>query len=184
MWQAYAHALVVTASQIRYAAHSTRPIHLVPLPPQELMAKEIRARGGVILTGQPVRHIAQDGYGVAVYTDQSVVTAKYSVVAMPPHLSGRITYDPPLPPRRAQLTQRFPMGTTVKCIGLFKTPVSRRIGVRLVFRLCHGQRAGEEGLNNPSCSHHSFPCSSGASATAAPCPAMVWLLWPSSPAAL
>ncbi len=88
------------------------------------MAKEIKARGGIILTANPVRHIAQDGYGLAVYTDYAQVVGKYAVVAMPPHLSGRITYDPPLPPRRAQLTQRFPMGTTVKCIGLFKTPVS------------------------------------------------------------
>ncbi|PRW20792.1 amine oxidase [Chlorella sorokiniana] len=92
----------------------------------DLMAKEIKNRGGIILTSNPVRHIAQDGYGLVAYTDYAQIVAKYSVVAMPPHLSGRITYDPPLPGRRAQLTQRFPMGTTVKCIGLFKTPFWRQ----------------------------------------------------------
>ncbi len=65
---------------------------------------------------------------MAVYTDKHAVLGKYAVVAMPPHLSGRITYDPPLPARRAQLTQRFPMGTTVKCLGFFKTPVRRAGG--------------------------------------------------------
>lgn len=40
--------------------------------------------------------------------------AKYVIVAMPPHLAGRIQYSPPLPPMRNQLTERVPMGTTVK----------------------------------------------------------------------
>ncbi|KAI7842911.1 hypothetical protein COHA_003422 [Chlorella ohadii] len=89
------------------------------------MADEIKSKGGVILTASPARHIAQDAQAVAVYTDKHAVLGKYAVVAMPPHLSGRITYDPPLPARRAQLTQRFPMGTTVKCLGFFKTPFWR-----------------------------------------------------------
>lgn len=36
---------------------------------------------------------------------------------MPPHLSGRIVYHPPLPRMRNQLVDRAPMGTTVKVPG-------------------------------------------------------------------
>jgi len=39
---------------------------------------------------------------------------KYAVVAMPPWLTGRITYDPPLPRQRNQVAQRTPMGAVVK----------------------------------------------------------------------
>ena len=41
-------------------------------------------------------------------------TSKYVVVAMPPHLTGQIIYTPDLPRARNQLTDRTPMGTTVK----------------------------------------------------------------------
>ena len=34
---------------------------------------------------------------------------KYAIVAMPPWLTGRITYSPAMPQRRVQLTQRAPM---------------------------------------------------------------------------
>ena len=33
---------------------------------------------------------------------------------MPPHLTGRLTYDPPLPRKRAQLVQRAPMASIIK----------------------------------------------------------------------
>lgn len=41
-------------------------------------------------------------------------SAHYAIVAMPPHLSGRILYRPQLPRMRNQLVDRTPMGTTVK----------------------------------------------------------------------
>lgn len=44
-------------------------------------------------------------------------TARYAIVAMPPHLSGRIVYRPQLPRMRNQLVDRTPMGTTVKVGG-------------------------------------------------------------------
>ena len=101
--------------------------HRLPAP-FPLPAQEIRQRGGKIYTASPVRHISQAPTHAIVYTDYHAIKGKYVVVAMPPHLSGRITYNPPLPARRAQLTQRFPMGTTVKCIGLFKSPVRAGAG--------------------------------------------------------
>ena len=44
------------------------------------------------------------------------------MVAIPPWLTSRITYSPALPGRRLQLTQRTPMGSTVKCIAFYEKP--------------------------------------------------------------
>lgn len=52
--------------------------------------------------------------------------AKYALLAMPPWLTGRITYDPPLPRQRNQCAQRTPMGAVVK-VG----PFSRRPGLKM-----------------------------------------------------
>lgn len=42
------------------------------------------------------------------------VTARHAIFALPPTLAGQLRYDPPLPPHRAQLTQRTPMGSVIK----------------------------------------------------------------------
>lgn len=83
--------------------------HLLPV------SQDITNDGGLIYTSSPVRHIDQKDGSVDVYSDSQVVTGKYVVVATPPHLSGRITYTPPLPARRAQLTQRMPMVRLLEC---------------------------------------------------------------------
>lgn len=93
--------------RLRVPQHT--PTHLLPV------AQEITNDGGLIYTSSPARHIDQKDGSVDVYSDDRVVTGKYVVVATPPHLSGRITYTPPLPARRAQLTQRMPMVRTWEC---------------------------------------------------------------------
>ena len=47
---------------------------------------------------------------MAVTTDRGEVLGAYAVVAVPPTLAGRISYDPLLPAARDQLTQRMPDG--------------------------------------------------------------------------
>jgi monoamine oxidase len=44
------------------------------------------------------------------------------IVACPPHVAGTIIYEPPMPPRREQLTQRAPMGTIIKVLAVFDSP--------------------------------------------------------------
>lgn len=45
---------------------------------------------------------------------------------MPPHLTGRIHYSPPLPAARDQLTQRSPMGAIIKALVIYDTPWWRK----------------------------------------------------------
>jgi monoamine oxidase len=59
-------------------------------------------------------------------------------VAVPPPLAGRINYQPLLPPRRDQLTQRMPMGTLIKAEVFYPTPFWRDAGLT-------GQALSDEG---------------------------------------
>jgi monoamine oxidase len=80
---------------------------------------------GRVLLGQPVRRIAQGSGNAHVYADKATVRAKQVIVAIPPHLAGRIVYEPRMPGLRDQLTQRFPIGSLIKTIAVYDTPFWR-----------------------------------------------------------
>ncbi|MBI5514204.1 MAG: flavin monoamine oxidase family protein [Deltaproteobacteria bacterium] len=75
--------------------------------------------GEALVLSAPARRITQDAHGVTVSTDRGDHRAGRVVVAVPPALAGRIDYEPGLPAARDQLTQRFPMGATVKVLALY-----------------------------------------------------------------
>lgn len=82
-----------------------------------------------ILLNSPVTHILQTETSVQVITRNAQThTALRVIVAIPPALCARITYTPPLPPLRDQLTQRVPMGTVIKCYAIYPTPFWRANG--------------------------------------------------------
>ena len=66
---------------------------------------------------------------VSVQTGGRTFRGRYAVIALPPALAGRIEYDPLLPVARDQLTQRFPMGATVKCLALYDNAFWRDCGL-------------------------------------------------------
>ena len=82
-----------------------------------------------MLLNQPVRRIAQHAKSVTVYTDHTSVTARRVIVAIPPHLAGRIFYEPGMPAVREQLTQRVPIGSLIKTIAVYDTPFWRAQGL-------------------------------------------------------
>jgi monoamine oxidase len=51
------------------------------------------------------------------------------LVAVPPPLVDRIEFHPPLPPSHAQLAQRQPMGTAIKCNAVYEKPFWRPQGL-------------------------------------------------------
>lgn len=101
----------------------------------ERLAAEI---GDALRLNNPVRAIRHGGDGVQVISDSGEYTGAYVIVAVPPFLAGRIAYDPLLPPLRAQLTQRLPMGSIIKCIMVYDTPFWRDEGYS-------GEIASDEG---------------------------------------
>jgi monoamine oxidase len=66
---------------------------------------------------------------VAVESDRVTVRARRAIVAIPPALAGRITYDPILPGSRDQLTQRLPQGSVIKAQAIYDEPFWRGEGL-------------------------------------------------------
>ncbi len=81
-----------------------------------------------VVTGAPVTRIVQGGYGVRIVTPDGDHLADRVVVAVPPMGAGRIEYEPLLPSAREQLTQRMPMGASIRCIAVYDRPFWREQG--------------------------------------------------------
>ncbi len=98
-----------------------------------LMADELGAER--LRLGAPVRRLEHGEDGIVLHADGPdgaadglTVRAQRAIVAIPPTLAGRVAYDPPLPARRDQLTQRMPQGTVIKTMAIYETPFWREGG--------------------------------------------------------
>lgn len=85
--------------------------------------------GPAVHLNAPVRQITQDSSGVDVVSDAVSVRAGQVIVTIPPALSGFIRYIPPLPPTRAQVIQRMPMGSAIKVTLVYDEAFWRREGL-------------------------------------------------------
>ena len=90
------------------------------------MAKRLGSR---VVLNAPVRRIEQRGGECRVVSDKGTFRAKQVVVAVPPAVSASIAYDPILPFDRAQLLQRFPQGSVIKCQAVYDKPFWRDEGL-------------------------------------------------------
>ncbi|HTM21389.1 MAG TPA: FAD-dependent oxidoreductase, partial [Kofleriaceae bacterium] len=95
---------------------------------QALAAGLAAPLGERVCLSSPALRIDQDDLGVTVATARGAVRARYAVLALPPPLAARIDYQPALPAARDQLTQRAPMGSTVKCLVTYARPFWRERG--------------------------------------------------------
>ncbi|SFR69594.1 putrescine oxidase [Agromyces sp. CF514] len=94
--------------------------------------------GDAVRLGQPVRTIRWAGLsngdgshpaGVVAVTDSLEVHAQRVIVAVPPVLISRISYEPPLPRRQHQLHQHLSMGLVIKVHAVYETPFWRADGL-------------------------------------------------------
>lgn len=85
--------------------------------------------GDSVRLSSPVTGVRQHRDGVTVEAGSSTVDAQRCIVAIPPTLAGRIGYEPALPARRDQLTQRMPMGAVIKCMAVYDDAFWRRDGL-------------------------------------------------------
>ena len=96
---------------------------------QQLSGKMAKALGKRVIRRSPVRRVVQGRRGVTVESDRAIVRADRVIVSVPPALAGQIDYRPLLPASRAQLTQRFPMGSVIKCQAAYERPFWRDEGL-------------------------------------------------------
>ena len=96
----------------------------------QTMANRIAAElGDAVSLESPVHRIAQTNGAVEVVSDRLTVKARRAIVTVPPPVQARIDYDPPLPPDRAQLIQRMPIGAVVRAVIEWDEPFWRADGL-------------------------------------------------------
>ena len=96
---------------------------------QLIAIRMAEALGDRVVLEAPVRRIAHESDRVTVHADDVVVDARHAIVAIPPTLTCRIAYDPPMPALRDQLTQRIPQGAVIKCMAIYERPFWRERGL-------------------------------------------------------
>ncbi|WP_433237887.1 flavin monoamine oxidase family protein [Actinomadura nitritigenes] len=96
---------------------------------QEVPVRLAAKLGDIVRYNTAVRSISTDGGGVTVAADGLTVSAKRVVVAMSPAIAGKIDFSPALPAARAQLMQRYPMGSVCKFVAVYDTPFWRADGL-------------------------------------------------------
>jgi len=83
-----------------------------------------------VVLGAPVRRVEHGPAGVTARADGDVtVRARRAIVALPPVLTQRVAWDPPLPGFRDQLVQRTAQGTVTKCMAVYAQPFWRADGL-------------------------------------------------------
>ncbi|MDQ0736472.1 flavin monoamine oxidase family protein [Arthrobacter agilis] len=96
----------------------------------ERMAAEL---GDSVFLDSPVRTVrysSENGSSrVEVVADGITVTSRYAVVAVPPNLYSRISYEPPLPRRQHQMHQHQSLGLVIKVHAVYSTPFWRAHGL-------------------------------------------------------
>ncbi len=92
---------------------------------QLISIRMAEALGERVVLDAPVRRISYEPDRVTVHADEIDVEARRVIVAIPPTLTSRIAYDPPMPAMRDQLTQRIPQGTVIKCMAIYERPFWR-----------------------------------------------------------
>lgn len=92
----------------------------------ERMAEDL---GDRVRLNSPVSSITYGDAGVQVTHAGGQVEADRVVVALPPTLAGRLSYDPPLPSNRDALTQQMPAGSVIKLHLAYDTPFWREDGL-------------------------------------------------------
>lgn len=96
---------------------------------QAISNRVAEALGERVILNTAVHTIAQDDSRVHVESDTLHVSARQAIITLPPTLAGRLRYRPKLPGFRDQLTQRMPMGHTIKIQCIYETPFWREDGL-------------------------------------------------------
>ena len=81
---------------------------------EQLSRRMAEALGQRVICGAAVTRISHNRDGVRVLAGDIMVSAQRAIVTIPPALTNRLHYDPPLPATRDHLAQRAPMRWVIK----------------------------------------------------------------------
>jgi putrescine oxidase len=85
--------------------------------------------GDDVLLSNPVLRLEWSDEGVVAHGADVTVRARKAVLAVPPNLYSRISYDPPMPRRQHVTHQHQSMGLVIKVHAVYETPFWREEGL-------------------------------------------------------
>lgn len=97
---------------------------------QQVSIRLAERLGDDVFLDAPVRTVRWNENGVTVLADGELeVRARRVVLAVPPNLYTRISFDPPLPRRQHQMHQHQSLGLVIKVHAVYETPFWRADGL-------------------------------------------------------
>jgi putrescine oxidase len=97
---------------------------------QQVSIRMAEALGDDVFLNAPVRTVKWNESGATVLADGDIrVEASRVILAVPPNLYSRISYDPPLPRRQHQMHQHQSLGLVIKVHAVYETPFWREDGL-------------------------------------------------------
>ena len=100
---------------------------------QQVSLLQAAELGDDVVLSSPVRTInwAQSAasHRATVVSDRATVNARFVIMAVPPNLYSRVSYNPPLPRRQHQMHQHQSLGLVIKVHAVYSTPFWREEGL-------------------------------------------------------
>ncbi|WP_347109081.1 NAD(P)/FAD-dependent oxidoreductase [Paenarthrobacter sp. S56] len=96
---------------------------------QQVSLLQAAELGSDVVLNSPVRTITWEGNNVTVVSDGATVNARYVIMAVPPNLYSRVSFNPPLPRRQHQMHQHQSLGLVIKVHAVYETPFWREDGL-------------------------------------------------------
>ncbi|MEW1806925.1 NAD(P)/FAD-dependent oxidoreductase [Pseudarthrobacter sp. NPDC080039] len=101
---------------------------------QQVSLLQAQELGGDVVLNSPVRTInwepdGDGGHRTTVESDRATVNARFVIMAVPPNLYSRVSYNPPLPRRQHQMHQHQSLGLVIKVHAVYSTPFWRDKGL-------------------------------------------------------
>ncbi|MFD1737819.1 flavin monoamine oxidase family protein [Bacillus salitolerans] len=96
---------------------------------QTLTIRMADSLGDTVVYNTPVERISYQHECTYVYSSNDFWRAKKVIVAIPPNLTTRIVFAPPLPGIRQQLSQRSGMPSVIKMIMIYHSPFWKSQGL-------------------------------------------------------
>ncbi|MFT4471292.1 flavin monoamine oxidase family protein [Arthrobacter sulfonylureivorans] len=96
---------------------------------QEVSIRMAAELGEDVRLAAPVRTLRWDDDGVTAIADGVTVEARHAVMAVPPNLYSRVSFEPPLPRRQHQMHQHQSLGLVIKVHAVYETPFWRTDGL-------------------------------------------------------
>ena len=105
---------------------------------QQVSLLQAQELGDDVVLNSPVRTINWSGnpdggspesYRVTVVSERATVNARFVIMAVPPNLYSRVSFNPPLPRRQHQMHQHQSLGLVIKVHAVYSKPFWREDGL-------------------------------------------------------